>query len=80
VAATLNADERSSFIVAALAGAELPDRSYDLGLCISQFESMRIRALINEEAHPDDQIPLHYGSAVDIREVERLTKERFGSE
>jgi hypothetical protein len=79
LAAILNVNEKSAFILASLAGAE-SDGEYDLGLCIAKFEQLRIRALINEDSHPDDQIPMNYGHAVDLREVEQLAAGRFGNE
>jgi hypothetical protein len=77
VAAVLNANERSTYIVASLACAELEDGSYDLGACLNAFETMRIRALINSDSHPDDRIPLHFGFPGDIREITRAVKERY---
>jgi hypothetical protein len=67
IAAILNMSEKSAFTLASLAGAEC-DGEYDLGLCQSVFEAMRVRAIINEGAHPEDVAPMSYG--VNLREIE----------
>lgn len=75
LAAIMNLSEKSAFILASLAGAECGDE-YDLGLCQSMFEQIKVRALINEGAHPDDVVPMSY-PGIDLSELQVRVSERF---